>query len=322
MTLPQQRALSSYVFDNDENVLQWGAMGANAFRMYASNTPDPEDFVRYYDFVEPGATIHYLIADGGNDIPSSRTEINHDVDGGNPGDASPLTFVSATTETVTFRYVLVPTPTPAPTFYYYLRGIGALDEEGQPSSIISSQIRPIIKAYTIIGKKNGLDWFYDAPPSANTATTPNVGPNANLKVRVKAMSSDKKYGQQSSEIDAWSLAAVPGAPICTAGFDDSHGVYMDIRFSTSGNPAHTQYAIKVVQRNNEAVNQWISAQGGQQADPFWQEKDRWDEGFAHTNLLTASTYYYEVYARNGDRNGGDHIMTIASPIGSGVTQEF
>src|SRR5262249_18774637 len=55
-------------------------------------------------------------------------------------------------------------------------------------------------------------------------------------------------------------------------------------------------------------------------------KGAWSRGPATNNhLITAATYYYEVYARNGFVNmdtgaqGGPHIVTAASPTGSGET---
>ncbi len=321
-TVPGKPSLTASVAEQDYVRLQWASTDAEVFRMYVSPTGVAGSFTAYHDYVAANVNIHYIKQEGPNDIPYNLREIRHDAEGGTPAQAGGFAQTLVSTDSIAFQWETVVSPAPAPRYYYYLRGVGRLEEEGEPSDTVSAQVVPVISSYVIAGTRTGKDTdpqYQFVAPAGTSVTVPNLQPNTHLRVGLKARSSDGLEGVSSNPIDAWSLANVPGQPVVTSGFDDSHHVFLNVDFSTSGNPAHTQYAIRWVEGNK-----YIAGGGTTTGltDINWLTKEEWDRGFTHTGLPTATTYTYDVLARNGDKSGGPHIMTVPSAPGSGQTISF
>ncbi len=328
LTVPAKPNLSATVVDNDYTNLAWDAMGADAFRAYVSETGTEGSFVKYFDFVD-SQFIHYIKQEGSLDIPNSLSSTRHNTEGGRPAQMTALQFnqdTGATIDSLQFSWNAVANPTSAPLFFYYLVGVGGFGQEGAPSDVKSAQVQPVIKNYAIAGTRTGSvvdnEYVFLAPNGANV-TIPALEPNTHLRVQVKARSSDGVDGDPSPFIDAWTLAQVPGQPVVTTHFDDSHHIYNNVAIDPAGNPPHTHYAIFWVEGNR-----YLSAGGGAQGTSLtdtrtaWFTKERWDEGFTQTGLPSSQIFTYEVYARNGDRLGGPHQVTAASVRSSVQTITF
>jgi len=109
-----------------------------------------------------------------------------------------------------------------------------------------------------------------------------------------------------SELDFWTLAAVPEAPIVGNPTETS----LDITLDADSNPAGTEYAI---QRTSDS--KYLQDDGTWGDTAVWQTTNNWDTITAG-DLTPATTYYFQVKARNGA-----NVETAFGDTGSGTTEE-
>jgi hypothetical protein len=307
LTVPAKPNFDVSVVDNNYARLNWAPWdqnAADALRVYVSETGTAGSFTQYFDFVDQfGHSIKPEGKKGVDEIPNSLSETRHDTIGGYPANMTALEFnqaVDAATDTLHFKWNTVASPSAAPLFFYYVVGLSGFGEEGQPSDVKSAQVMPVIKNYAISGTRTGstTDNNYEfLAPSADNTTIRDLESNTHLRVQVKARSSDGIDSKVPSPfIDAWTLAHIPGMPVVTTAFDDvnNHFIYNNVVIDPFGNPTYTEYAIKWVEGNK-----YLDGLGGTSDTPKWFTKARWDEGYNHARLLSATQYTYQVVARNG-----------------------
>ncbi len=329
ITAPAMPNVIPSVLNNDMALLDWTftPAGAEEIKVYVSPTGNPNSYNTYYDTVlptQPG--IHYIEDTGDTPtLPGDVSEARHDTVGQPPAQVTTFNFVSSTINDMTFSWSPVSNPPPNSPYWYYLTGVSVLGEEGQPSAPVTIQVQPVIAAYQFVGTKNGNPYSISVATDPLQAVLTGFDPNTKLVLNARAISSDNQLaGDLSPSVTAWTLAAVPGQPAVSAGFDDTHKVFLTIVLSTSGNPDDTQYAIQLLQRGSEddrSQSLWLEPKGGIESAKTWQTAGEWmNSPYTQVNLLANTSYYYRVIARNGDKNsGGPWIETAPSPEGSGIT---
>ncbi len=98
---------------------------------------------------------------------------------------------------------------------------------------------------------------------------------------------------RSSNFTAWTLAAVPAAPVL--GNRGPHSLDVGIG-PNDGNPAYTQYAIRFSSPSSDSL--WLQGNTVLGAEPVFQTSASW--GFATVNNLEeGTTYTFSAVARNG-----------------------
>ncbi|HMP72172.1 MAG TPA: fibronectin type III domain-containing protein [Kiritimatiellia bacterium] len=124
-----------------------------------------------------------------------------------------------------------------------------------------------------------------------------------------------------SELNFWTLANVPGQPTVGGATSSS----LDVTIAANGNPASTEFSIRV-------GSQFVQASGALGASEVWQNAAAWGSPRTVTGLAPSTTYTFDVRARNGantvtawsaSQNGttsaGATVPVLTTPTATSIT---
>ncbi len=141
--------------------------------------------------------------------------------------------------------------------------------------------------------------------NATTYTNTGLTPSTRYWYRAYAIGTGGRSATWASG-DSWTLASVPGAPTFGA------AAFTTLQVTpANGSPANSAAATYAI--HETTTNQFVQATGALGATAVWQPLATWGT-VTVTGLLQATSYTFEVKARNGAL-----IETVYGPTGTGTT---
>jgi fibronectin type 3 domain-containing protein len=241
----------------------------------------------YRIYVASAATAEFVELD-----TTTALSFEDDMDGEEPGAASGVTVSTVSTTSLLIAW----TPDTDPlnnsaTRYYQITAV-VPEGEGPASDTREGSVSPVVKGYNIY--KYGSLFATNLGAGSTEYTDTTLLPNTSGSYQIAVLSSDDLEGVRAAPLTKWTYANVPDSPTVSGDWDITNRTHADITIEPNGNSANTEYAVTI--DSGVYGIWWLQADHRLDTTPYWTSDLNW----MHSRLLSLTSYYYKVKARNAD----------------------
>ena len=168
----------------------------------------------------------------------------------------------------------------------------------------------------IIGDAGVTNVDEDGSPTFTTGefTRSLTGLSVNTRYNARAHATNTVGTGYGSSVDFWTLANVPSAPTV----NNPTATTLDVTINVNGNPASTEFAIRVNTPNKNPGGIFVQADGTLGSTIVWATAATWGTKTV-TGLTTGTEYTFEVMARNGGNTETAYSATTSQNTCSNPT---